>query len=377
MENIEFLKRVLMTGLINSRSRKIWDVDLNNKVRIDILNFYTGLRYDADGKEMKRMDHDNDEVNGYQELISEIEESSPYKRIPSKEKKWMSVTEMGNLLGLKKTDRYWLVHKNYFECREIAGKMRINIASFEKWYANQIKYHKVTGEEPGLELKEWSYSVPEIAELLDLNDGSVYDLIKTNNIEVVIVDYWKRVPKKAFQEWYDNQSRYRTREDKKRDAEIEAATITMPEMARLLGITRSQVYAILKNPKYSGFFDSIVIAEKKRITKESFQKFLDGQEKYQLDPSNDYEELAMEQNVALANFQRKKLTKTGVRGKNGNLGYLTFDEAAFLAKVSRGMIYRWSEDGMFSVIKVGSRVRIKRNEFEDWMEKRNMERSRC
>ena len=57
----------------------------------------------------------------------------------------MTVPEMGKLLGLKKTDRYWLVHKNVFESKEIAGKMRINIASFEKWYANQIKYHKVTG----------------------------------------------------------------------------------------------------------------------------------------------------------------------------------------------------------------------------------------
>ena len=38
----------------------------------------------------------------------------------------------GKLLGLKKTDRYWLVHKNVFESKEIAGKMRINIASFEK-----------------------------------------------------------------------------------------------------------------------------------------------------------------------------------------------------------------------------------------------------
>jgi len=34
-----------------------------------------------------------------------------------------------------------------------AGKIRINIVSFEKWYANQIKYHKVTGEEPGKKLK--------------------------------------------------------------------------------------------------------------------------------------------------------------------------------------------------------------------------------
>ena len=27
----------------------------------------------------------------------------------------MSVQEMGNLLGLKKVDSYWLVHKGFFE----------------------------------------------------------------------------------------------------------------------------------------------------------------------------------------------------------------------------------------------------------------------
>ena len=87
--------------------------------------------------------------------------ASPYKRRPTQKRTWMTVPEMGKLLGLKKTDRYWLVHKNVFESKEIAGKIRINIASFEKWYANQIKYHKVTGEEPGKELKSWSYSVKE------------------------------------------------------------------------------------------------------------------------------------------------------------------------------------------------------------------------
>lgn len=165
------------------------------------------------------------------------------------EKRCYTVQELQEILGvsrptvynlLKKTDRYWLVHKNVFESKEIAGKMRINIASFEKWYANQIKYHKVTGEELGKELKAWSYSVPE--------------------------------------------------------------------MARLLGLTRSQVYQILRNPKYSHFFETIVIAEKKRITKESFQKFLEGQDLFHLDPANDYEELAQEQNIVLANFRRKKLS---------------------------------------------------------------------
>lgn len=130
---------------------------------------------------------------------------------------------------------------------------------------------------PGKELKEWSYSIPELAEMLELTDGVVYDLIKRNNIEVVIVDYWKRVPKEAFRKWYDGQSRYRTKEDKKRDAEMEAATLTMPEMARQLGISRKQIYSILNGKKYKHFF------------------------KY----------------VALADFRRKKLSQTGQRGRNG------------------------------------------------------------
>ena len=151
--------------------------------------------------------------------------------------------------------------------------------------------------------------------------------------------------------------------------------MTVPEMGKLLGTTRSSVYTILDNPKYSHFFEFIVIAEKKRITKESFQKFLEGQDRYKLDPSNDYEELAQEQNIALANFRRKKLSQTGIRGSNGNIKYLTFDEASYLAKVSRSMINKWADKGKFTVIKVGSRVRIRRDEFEDWMEQRDLERS--
>ena len=125
----------------------------------------------------------------------------------------------------------------------------------------------------------------------------------------------------------------------------------MPEMAQLLGTTRSAVYTILDNPKYSHFFEFIVIAEKKRITKESLQ------------------------NITLANFRRKKLSQTGIRGSNGNIKYLTFDEASYLAKVSRSMINKWADKGKFTVIKVGSRVRIRRDEFEDWMEQRDLERS--
>ena len=138
------------------------------------------------------------EMDDVAEIISRISEDSPYKRRPTQKRTWMTVPEMGKLLGLKKTDRYWLVHKNVFESKEIAGKIRINIASFEKWYANQIKYHKVTGEKPGKELKSWSIPLRKSQICWRLMIILFYDLLKKNQMEVVIVDYWKRIPKDLF-----------------------------------------------------------------------------------------------------------------------------------------------------------------------------------
>ena len=70
---------------------------------------------------------------------------------------------------------------------------------------------KVTGEKPGKELKSWSYSVKEVADLLEIDVHLVSDLLKKNHMEGVIVDYWKRIPKESFQNWYKSQSRYRTK----------------------------------------------------------------------------------------------------------------------------------------------------------------------
>ena len=55
----------------------------------------------------------------------------------------MSVREMGQMLGLGKTNSYWLVKKHYFETILVAGKMRVLVDSFEDWYQNQTHYKKV------------------------------------------------------------------------------------------------------------------------------------------------------------------------------------------------------------------------------------------
>lgn len=99
------------------------------------------------------------------------------------EKITMSVHEMGQILGLSKTESYLLVHKQCFETTLVQGVVRVNIKSFEHWYANHIKHKKVEGTPPGEELRSYSYSVQEIADILDVSDDVVYALLKQDHIE--------------------------------------------------------------------------------------------------------------------------------------------------------------------------------------------------
>ena len=59
----------------------------------------------------------------------------------------MSVRQMGNLLGLGKTDSYWLIKKNLFKVIKVKGRMRIMRDSFEEWYQSQTHYRKVNAVE--------------------------------------------------------------------------------------------------------------------------------------------------------------------------------------------------------------------------------------
>ena len=118
---------------------------------------------------------------------------------PATTKTTMSVREMRQLLGLGKTDSYWLLHKNLFEVILINDKRRIVISSFEKWYANQVKYHKVNGSPPGEELCKRSYSVPDAAEILKVKPETIYTLIRQGKLKTETTDFCMRIPKEEFE----------------------------------------------------------------------------------------------------------------------------------------------------------------------------------
>ena len=276
----------------------------------------------------------------------------------TQEKKTMSVMEMGRMLGLKKTDSYWLVHKGCFETTLVQGVMRINIASFEHWYANQIKHRKVDGPPPGEELQAYSYSVWEMAEVLGVTKDIVYAIIKRDKLETFEVDTWMRVRKDVFQKWYVSQTKYRTAEDRERDAEQENTSMTMPQMARLLGITRDEVYDILGKKANRGAFDIITMADRKRVTLESFERWYQAQNQYQ-------------KVTKKTSGLRKESEKAddSVRAALLSSDHMSFTvrETSLLIGVPIREVYRMIEDELLDSFTIGKMVRIRRSALEWWL----------
>ena len=283
----------------------------------------------------------------------------------------MSVREMGNLLGLKKVDSYWLVHKGFFETILVGGKMRVVIESFENWYAHQAKYQKVTGEPPGELLKQESYSARDIAGILGVSESYVYEIMKAAGVKPVMVDFRQRFRREDFERWYSSQTRFRNDEDRRRDEEIEESSMSMPDMARLLDVPRSVVYGILQSDLGKEMLEVIIIAGRKRITRESFDRWYASQTRY-LKPEDQPEGVPRRHKSYADTLVKKKVkTDSGPREirYSSNPEYLTIDEAAYMAKVSMDRIYRWIQSGKIPTLKVAKRVtRIPRRDFEMFLE---------
>ncbi len=284
-----------------------------------------------------------------------------------KKRTTMSVPEMRRMLGLGKTDSYWLVHKQCFETIMVAGKMRIVIDSFEHWYANQIKHKKVDGSPPGEELKAYSYSPREMAEVLGVEEGIAYDIIKREHLETFEVDTWKRIRKDVFEEWYKSQTKYRTKEDRDRDAELEAASMTMPEMARLLLITRKEVYNILLSGKDRDQFEFVYIADRRRVTKESFERWYAGQSKYRkLCDRSPEETQEIERKQQIEEKPRLKVDE----GKSA----FTLQEASVLLDLTYNEVRRMIRSGEIDARKYGTKYMIPRDDIQWFLLQQKLER---
>ena len=287
-------------------------------------------------------------ISDAQEIRTRLEQFQANK--DPKLKNTMSVPEMRRLLGLKKTESYWLVHRNFFETRIIDGRMRVDLESFEKWYANQVKQKKVNGEEPGAELLKTSYSFMDAANLLGIHNSNLYEIWRRENLETITVDSVKRIPVDVFERWYENQIMYQKADRMPTLTDLEADYIPLQEAAGLLGITKEKLSVITRASRYKDIFEIRVYDNKKWISKKSFQQFLNAQNVYQVIKEPEKEMSTREESMETKEF-------------------ISRQEAAALAGVTSGTITKWVQLERFPCVGAGRVLRIYRKEFLKWLKK--------
>lgn len=122
--------------------------------------------------------------------------------------KTMSVPDLMRILGLGKTSTYRLVNQCYFKTYVVFGKLRIDVESFEKWYAGQFHYKKVNGERPGTDHIE-TIAPTTMAKVLGVSKSTAYDFLNNGEIEFIVVKGKRRVIRQSFEDWYASQNRFK------------------------------------------------------------------------------------------------------------------------------------------------------------------------
>ena len=264
-------------------------------------------------------------------------------------KRTMSVPEMRKLLGVKKTESYWLVHKNYFKTELINGTMRVDIASFEKWYANQTKHKKVTGEKPGAQLCATSYSFRDVANMLGEYDGTIYDLWNRKGLPTVTVNYRKRIPREIFDSWYENQNEYHKVDGPATIEEIEEKFILFREAAAMLKMSNEELLTLIRKGKCKDLLEMRMFDNKRWISRRGFQDFLNLHDQYKI-------------------RQAKNESGSGISKFLSQKQYISKEEAARIAGVSKSTVAKWALKGMFPCRAAGYVMRIERIPFLKWVD---------
>ena len=193
-----------------------------------------------------------------------------------RKEKTMSVPEMRKLLGLGKTESYYILKKGYFKVLTVDGHFRVDIESFEEWYDTQWHYPKVDGPPPGTNLRQYM-TVKDVGNVLGIKAGDAdwvvresgrFKLHKINGLICIL--------RNDFEEWYPRQFRYRKITGEPPGTAL-PPSYSAQEISDMLGIPlRNSVYELTSQ----NLFHSELVDGQLRVDKASFDEWLTTQTKY-------------------------------------------------------------------------------------------------
>ena len=112
--------------------------------------------------------------------------------------------------------------------------------------------------------------------------------------------------------------------------------MTVPEMGRLLGLTRYQAWEVYRHAK--GQLKLIRVADKPRITKESFENWYSNQTLFRIVPE-------------ISPIEEKSPAVTSAKPEHKE--YVSIREAAESLGISEKRVYRLVQDGTLGGKKIG------------------------
>lgn len=189
----------------------------------------------------------------------------------------MSVKDMARMLGLRKTDSYYLIHKGFFEVVEFNGEMRVLIESFENWYNSQHRYIKVDGPEPRGNYGR-SFSLEELAGMLGLTKSGARYLVSRKLFKSEVKEGLIRISRRSFEAWYKTQFRY-WKVNGPAPGSKYPPSISPSEISYMFELPlRNTIYSLLKNhPEIKTF----TVDRMTRVDLASFNEWYSSQTHYQ------------------------------------------------------------------------------------------------
>jgi excisionase family DNA binding protein len=226
---------------------------------------------------------------------------------------------------------------------------------------------KVDGTPPGKKLSETSYSVRDVASMLEVDDETIYVRIRDGVLETYLAEGWMRITKESFQKWYGSQCKLRTEADKMLDSDAKNSSISLTDAARALGTHRNNIYDLIK--RHPTEFEIITVAGRKRITRESFERWYNSQSRYHLKPCMESSQSSEPSRIEIETSEavEDESAVGNRRFSKDERPFYTVEEIQLRMNLSKKEAYDLAQTGLFKVIRVGKRYFIPKDSFEEWL----------